>query len=144
MIPHCQENGCYVARSGRPRCNRGCVLEGADKPSPKPKAVSTSQKPVSPPPKPESAVPSKVLAPAPPTATAKSASKRNPPRTHLGTGIVVTPKTIPPWRPKPSHPEPWEKAVCGTIASGPMTTHPAEVDCEVCRRLIASRNRQKA
>lgn len=125
MIPLCKSQGCQVAKSGRPRCTHGCVLakpERADarqvpKPKPKPVVLTLSE----PPKLKETVLP-------------KQPKKREAPRTHLGTGIIVTPKTLPPWRPKPTAPEPWEKAQCGIIGSGPMPTDLSQVDCESCLR----------
>lgn len=134
MIPICKERGCHIAKSGRPRCTRGCVLaqpERADaavvKKKPAPLKLSPPQKPETrQAPEPETLKPEMTREPKSP--------KRESPRTHLGTGVIVTPKTLPPWRHKPTAPEPWEKAQCGAISNGPMPTDTTLVNCESCLR----------
>ena len=140
MIPICKQQGCQIAKSGRPKCTHGCVLakpERADarqvpqKPKP---VVLTPNEPPNEPPKPKEVAPPKPLK----EARVPSPKKQKALRTHLGTGVVVTLKTLPSWRLKPSVPEPWEKARCGTIAGGPMSTDPAQVNCESCLQAWAS------
>jgi len=142
MIPHCRERGCYVAKSGRPACLSGCVLddsEPAPKPTIKPAPKDTAPKPapkVTAPPPPPPPKPALALPPAPTNVR----PKRQGLRKHLGTGEAVTRDTIPPWRFPPSCPEPWELAVCGTYSGGPMTHDVAEVDCHICLKIVANRS----
>ena len=130
MIPHCKQNGCQVAKSGRPPCAKGCALE-KDEPAPRKPRPVAPPKIEQAPPKPIPEPPLKPLSEAPPKTHRKPVTG---PRVHLSTGIFITRKTISQWRPKPPGPEPWEKGACGVITSTATSTDIKRVTCQTCLR----------